>query len=138
MTYAAAIRRNGEQPYRARGRAWTSFNHALSQALIVVLVIVQVYPLVWIFLTALRPAQEFAAGNPFALPSTITLDNFVRAFEQGDLRRYMLNSALVTGVSDVGIVILGMMAAYAIQVLQFKFSRAVLALFLIGSSCRRT
>ena len=83
-------------------------------------------------LTALRPAQEFAAGDTFALPSSLTLDNFVRAFQQGNLGRFLFNSLLVTGAADVLIVVLGMMAAYAIQVIGFRFSKLVLGLFLIG------
>lgn len=104
----------------------------MARIVIFVLVVVQVYPLIWILLTALRPAQEFAAGDPFALPNAITLDNFARAFEQGNLGRYLLNSIVVTVVADILIVILGMMAAYAIQVLRFRFSQVVLGLFLIG------
>ncbi|OJX50078.1 MAG: sugar ABC transporter permease [Devosia sp. 66-22] len=103
-----------------------------SQAIILLIVLVQVYPLVWILLTALRPAQEFAAGNPFALPSVITLENFQRAFAQGNLGHYLLNSAIVTLAADALIVALGMMAAYAIQVLGFKYSRFVLGLFIVG------
>lgn len=103
-----------------------------SQLIIALIVVVQVYPLVWILLTALRPAQEFAEGNPFALPSVITLENFERAFAQGNLGRYLLNSAIVTVTSDVLIVVLGMMAAFAIQVLGFKYSRLVLGLFVVG------
>jgi raffinose/stachyose/melibiose transport system permease protein len=103
-----------------------------SQVIILLIVLVQVYPLVWILLTALRPAQEFAAGNPFALPSVITLENFERAFAQGNLGHYLLNSAIVTLAADALIVILGMMAAYAIQVLGFKYSRFVLGLFIVG------
>lgn len=103
-----------------------------SQAIILLIVVVQVYPLVWILLTALRPAQEFAAGNPFALPSVITLENFERAFAQGNLGHYLLNSAIVTLAADALIVVLGMMAAYAIQVLGFRHSKIVLGFFVIG------
>ncbi|WP_369124065.1 carbohydrate ABC transporter permease [Jiangella anatolica] len=104
----------------------------LTTVLVAVIVAVQVYPLLWIFLASVRPAQEFAAGNPFALPSSITLENFTRAFELADLPRYIVNSLIVTLASNVLIVALGMMAAYAIQVLGFRFSRGVLALFLVG------
>jgi raffinose/stachyose/melibiose transport system permease protein len=116
----------------AGGNRRLALHRWFSLALIAVLVLIQVYPFLWIFLTALRPPQEFAAGSAFALPSTVTLENFTRAFAQGNLGRYVLNSAIVTGLSDVLIVVLGMMAAYAIQVLGFRFSRAVLAFFLVG------
>jgi raffinose/stachyose/melibiose transport system permease protein len=104
----------------------------LTTALVALIVLVQIYPLLWLIGTSLRPAREFASGNSFALPSSLTLDNYIRAFKMAPLGRYMLNSFIVTGVSSVLIVILGMMGAYAVQVLGFKGSRLVLGLFLMG------
>ncbi len=105
---------------------------SFSTALVALIVVVQVYPLVWLIVTSLRPAGEFASGNSFGLPSSLTLDNYVRAFEMADLGRFILNSLIVTGVSSVLIVILGMMGAYAVQVLGFRGSRIVLGVFLLG------
>lgn len=103
-----------------------------ASVLVILIVIVQVYPLAWIFITSLRPAQEFASGNAFGLPSAVTWDNYARAFQAGDLPRYILNSVIVTGVSSFLIVMLGMMAAYAISVLGFRGSKVVMGAFLLG------
>ncbi|MCC6497715.1 MAG: carbohydrate ABC transporter permease [Propionibacteriaceae bacterium] len=100
--------------------------------LVVLIVAVQVYPLLWLFITSLRPAQEFASGNAFGIPSALTLDNYARAFQSADLARYIFNSFVVTGVSSLLIVMLGMMAAYAIKVLGFKGSKVVMGAFLLG------
>jgi len=131
MTSEAIVNRSLSSILRP-GTGSLGLHRIFSQAIILLIVLVQVYPLVWILLTALRPAQEFAAGNPFALPSVITLENFQRAFAQGNLGHYLLNSAIVTLAADALIVALGMMAAYAIQVLGFKYSRFVLGLFIVG------
>lgn len=104
----------------------------LTHVLVIAIVIVQVYPLVWLFVTSLRPAADFAAGNPFGLPSSLTFDNYVRAFETADLLLYILNSFIITATSSVLIVFLGMMGAYALQVLRFRGSKVVLAMFLVG------
>jgi raffinose/stachyose/melibiose transport system permease protein len=100
--------------------------------LVALIVLVQVYPLMWVLLTSLRPAGEFAAGNPFSLPSELTLENYRRAWEMAPLPRFILNSLVVTLVSNALIVMLGMMAAYALTVLGFRGSRVVLGLFMIG------
>ncbi|MBK7821024.1 MAG: carbohydrate ABC transporter permease [Tessaracoccus sp.] len=100
--------------------------------LVVLIVAVQVYPLLWLFVTSLRPNQELASGNAFGIPRALTLDNYVRAFETADLGRNILNSLIVTGASSILIVVLGMMAAYAIKVLGFKGSKVVMVAFLIG------
>ncbi|WP_449371806.1 carbohydrate ABC transporter permease [Arthrobacter psychrolactophilus] len=101
-------------------------------ATIVVIVIVQVYPMLWLFLTSFRTASDFASGNPFALPSEFTLENYSRAFATGNLGLNILNSFIVTLGSSVLILIAGMMAAYALQVLGFRLSGLVRALFLLG------
>ncbi len=100
--------------------------------LVTLIVIVQVYPLAWLFITSLRTESDFVNGNPFALPTEVTLDNFVRAFGVGNLGLNILNSLIVTMGANVLIVILGMMAAYALQVLGFRFSGVVRGLFLLG------
>lgn len=117
---------------RPRRRTRLSVVRVTSTVLIFVIVVIQAYPLVWIFLTALRPAQEFASGNSFALPTTATLDNFTRAFSEGNILRWLLNSAIITGCADAAIVVLGMMASYAITVLGFRYSRFVSGFLLIG------
>ncbi|TLM82741.1 carbohydrate ABC transporter permease [Pseudarthrobacter sp. NamE2] len=118
------------QPGRKRRRP--DLFRTLSRVLIMLIVIVQVYPLAWLFVTSLRSEHDFATGDPFALPGSLTWDNYARAFETGDLGRNILNSLTVTMGANVLIVLLGMMAAYAIQVLGFRFSRLVRGLFLVG------
>ncbi|MGW9111878.1 carbohydrate ABC transporter permease [Microbacterium sp. NPDC055683] len=99
---------------------------------IVLIVIVQIYPLAWLFMTSFRTAADFAGGNPFALPSEFTLENYGRAFATGNLGLNIVNSLIVTLGSSALIVVAGMMAAFALQVLGFRLSAAVRALFLLG------
>lgn len=104
----------------------------LLTATIVLIVIVQVYPMAWLFITSFRTASDFAGGNPFALPSEFTLENYGRAFATGNLWLNIVNSLIVTLGSSLLIVVAGMMAAFALQVLGFRFSGFVRALFLLG------
>lgn len=119
----SSTRRRGQQLRLAR---------MVSTTLVVIIVAIQVYPLVWVLLTSVKPAAEFAAGNPFALPTTLTFENFGRAWEMADLPRYILNSLVITVAANLLIVFLGMMAAFALQVLRFRLSNLVMGLFLVG------
>lgn len=119
-------------PAAPRRRRRPDLFRTLSRVLIMLIVIVQVYPLAWLFLTSLRTEHDFATGDPFALPGALTWDNYAGAFETGDLGRNILNSFVVTMGANILIVLLGMMAAYAIQVLGFRLSKLVRGLFLIG------
>ncbi|MFF2246575.1 carbohydrate ABC transporter permease [Arthrobacter sp. NPDC058130] len=121
-----------ESPPPPRRRRKPNLHGTLSKVLIALIVIVQVYPLAWLFITSLRPEHDFAAGDPFALPQSLTWDNYARAFETGNLGLNILNSFIVTMGANLLIVLLGMMAAYALQVLGFRFSKFVRSLFLIG------
>ena len=103
-----------------------------SRVLVGLLVVIQVYPLAWLFLTSLRDAHDFTTNNPFGLPHSLTFDNFRRSFAQGDLGRYITNSVVVTVGADLLIVVCGMMGAYAIEVLGFRGSRIVRGTFLLG------
>lgn len=119
-------------PAARRRRSRPSVFRTFSRVLIALIVVVQVYPLAWLFLTSLRSEHDFATGDPFALPKALTLENYGRAFETGDLGKNILNSFIVTMGANILIVLLGMMAAYAIQVLGFRLSRLVRGLFLVG------
>jgi raffinose/stachyose/melibiose transport system permease protein len=130
ITRPVAAPPDSRQPLRRRKPA--SLHGTLSRVLIALIVIVQVYPLAWLFITSLRTEHDFATGDPFALPKSLTWENYARAFETGNLWLNILNSFIVTMGANVLIVLLGMMAAYALQVLGFRFSKFVRSLFLIG------
>ena len=117
-------------PSRPPGRV--RIHRALVRATVTLIVVAQVYPLVWIFISSVRTPQDFAGGDPFALPTDITFDNYARAFDVGNLGLNMVNSLVVTLGSSALIVLLGMMAAFALQVLGFRFSGLVRGMFLMG------
>ena len=123
-TAGAAPRRRRPTPLR--------ISTMISRALIAAVLVLQVYPFLWLLQTSLRDRQDFAASNPFSLPTQLTLDNFARAIEQGDLLRNILNSLLITGGACLLLVACGMAGAYAIAVLGFRFSGLVKGLFLLG------
>ena len=102
------------------------------RALLALVLLIQVYPFMWLILTSVRSPEDFAANNPFGIPSSFTLENFFRAFEQGDVLTYILNSAIVTIGACLLIVVCGMMGASAIQVLGFRGAGIVRSLFLMG------
>lgn len=107
-------------------------HRTMASVIVALIVIVQVYPLAWLFIQSVRTERDFASGDPFAFPTEVTFDNYARAFATGNLGLNILNSLIVTLGANLLIVLLGMMAAYALQVLGFRLSRFVRGLFLIG------
>ncbi|GAA1324967.1 carbohydrate ABC transporter permease [Brachybacterium rhamnosum] len=119
-------RRRRERPTGLR------ISRIVSRVLIAAVLVMQVYPFLWLLQTSLRDREDFAAANPFSIPTQLTLDNFSRAFEQGHLLRSILNSLIITGGACLLLVVCGMAGAYAIAVLGFRFSGLVRGLFLLG------
>lgn len=120
--------RHTPQPRRRK----IDLHRKITGVIVAVIVIVQVYPLAWLFITSVRTEQDFAGGNPFALPTQITFENYARAFANGNLGLNIFNSLIITVGAIIVIVFLGMMGAYALQVLGFRFSKFVRGLFLVG------
>jgi len=119
------------QPSQGRPRK-LKIQRTLLTVTIVLIIIVQVYPLLWLFLTSFRTTADFAGGNAFSWPSEFTLENYSRAFETGNLGLNIVNSLIVTLGASALIVVAGMMAAYALEVLGFRLSPLVRALFMLG------
>lgn len=93
--------------------------------------VVSAVPNLLVLLGSLRPNSEIVA-NPTGLPSGFYVGNYVRAWEEGSIGTYFLNSLLVTAVSLALALALFLPAAYALGRWRFRFAVLVQALFLLG------
>jgi len=90
-------------------------------------------PLVVVVLTAFKTKQDFATSGPLDLPRSLTIANFVTAFTEADMATAFLNTTIILLVSITGTIVIGTMAAYAIDRFDFRFKKAVVALFLLAT-----
>jgi len=74
--------------------------------------IVVIYPLLWMALNGFKTNSEIF-GEPFALPTGFTLDNYISAWNQG-IRNYIATSIIVTLVSAVCTVLISAWTAYGL------------------------
>lgn len=88
------------------------------------------YPIFLIFISSLKTSTEFM-GNPIGLPSDITFENYKMAWEKANFGQFAINSVIVTGVSVLGIVLLGAMAAYSFR-RKFRGHQLFFNFFLLG------
>ncbi len=105
-------------------RAGTWGRHAV----LVLFAVLSFYPILVMWLTALRPRNE-ALSNPFGLPSSIYLDNLTTAWTKGRFAAYFLNSVIITVPSVIGVVALSALAGYGIA--RFRFTGRMLIFYLI-------
>lgn len=93
--------------------------------------IIYLAPLLWMVLSSFKTqAQIF--DSPFSLPSSIDFGNWTSAWEEGNLGRYAINSAIVTTVSVFAVLLFGAMAAFAFSRLEFRSRNLLLVTLALG------
>jgi ABC-type glycerol-3-phosphate transport system permease component len=96
--------------------------------------LVVVLPIVILLVGSLKTHDEFLNTGPFDMPADWTnLDNYVTAFTEGGMLRGFLNTTIILAVSITGTVIIGSMAAYALDRFTFRIRRLVMMLFLLAT-----
>lgn len=100
--------------------------------IVAILLVVVLYPQVWIILGSFKTQTEFLSNPTWALPEAFNLDNYVQALTRGNVATNYRNSLLVTLPSVALIVLLGVAAGYALEVMIWKGRNATLLLILAG------
>jgi len=94
--------------------------------------ILSILPIIWMFLTSIKPMDEVFTYPPKWLPSRIVLSNYIEAWKEAPWERYFLNSIFYSGSVIIGQVITSLLAGYAFSKLQFR-GRDLLFILYIGT-----
>jgi raffinose/stachyose/melibiose transport system permease protein len=100
--------------------------------LLVLLSALFLIPVAFIAFTALKSKPELLTSPFYALPKQWQWDNFVTAWNEGNLSMYMKNTIFICLVKVPLGILIEALAAYALTRLNFKWSTPLFALFLIG------
>ena len=108
-----------------------TFHKILLYALLVLWAVIVLFPFYWMVLTSVK---SYSAYNSEYVPSLITmnptLENYVQAFTQVPLARYLLNTLIFTVITTAIMTVVAVLAAFAFARLQFRGKNIVFALFL--------
>jgi raffinose/stachyose/melibiose transport system permease protein len=99
---------------------------------IAVLLIIEVGPLVWLLLSSFKEDAEFTSKPLWALPAGLDWQNYSDALITGNIGTYFLNSMLAVFPSLALILIFGLAAGFALEVMVWKGRNSVLLVFLAG------
>lgn len=99
---------------------------------VTLLLIIVLYPQVWMILGSFKTQAEFLSNPTWALPEAFNLDNYIQAFTRGNVATNYRNSLLVTLPSVALIVLLGVAAGFALEVMIWKGRHTTLLLILAG------
>lgn len=104
---------------------------ALIWVFLIVWALIVLFPFYWMILTSIK---DYASYNAEYVPTFFTLaptmDNYVLAFTEVDLGRYLLNTVIFTVITTALMVIVTIMAAFAFARLNFVGKNALFTLFL--------
>lgn len=97
-----------------------------------VLLVTQLYPLLWLLIYSVKTNEEILSGSFFALPAAVQWSNYSNALAGGRYWHYLLNSVIVTSVTMVCVILLASLAAFAITRFRWKYGHIVMLIFLMG------
>lgn len=101
---------------------------------LIVACVVALVPLVTIFMLAFKTDREYRTTSPLTPPSNwLNFDNFVTAFTRGGMIQGFLNTGIILVISVAGTILIGTMAAYAIDRFRFRGRRIVFGGFLLAT-----
>jgi raffinose/stachyose/melibiose transport system permease protein len=97
-----------------------------------ILIVTQLYPLIWLLAYSLKTNEEILSGSFFALPHVPQWHNYVDAYKSGNYLQFLFNSIFVTSVTMIAVITLSAMVAYAITRFRWRYGQLVMTIFLIG------
>lgn len=116
----------------SRGRTNRFIRRAPARALVAILLVIEIYPLVWLFLGSLKSQGDHLNRPTWSLPTHWMWSNYRTAWVTGDLGIYVRNSAVAV-LPSLGIVILlGTAAGFGLQVMRWRLRGTTLLVFLAG------
>ncbi len=91
------------------------------------------FPLMWAVFTSLRPLSDTTQHGYVSLPSTLNLNNFVNAWNDGNFPQFYLNTLIVTVPAVIITLFLASMVAFAVSKFSWRFNVFLLMLFTAGN-----
>lgn len=120
-------------PRAPRRRRFTVGGTAKYLSLVAASAVVLV-PLLVVLLTSLKTENEAATTGPLTPPGNwFNLGNYLTAFQEGQMVQAFVNTTVILVVSTAGTVLIGSMAAYAIDRFEFRLKKLVMGLFLVAT-----
>jgi ABC-type glycerol-3-phosphate transport system permease component len=128
-TPSSSLRRHRGRPKGASRLARKVAARAAAYTVLLVLACLTGFPLVWVVLTSFKQPQDVFSGP--LMPASVSAASYQHAWSDLDFPRHFVNSAFVTLMTVVVVVIAGTLAAYVFA--RYRFPARDLLFYLILS-----
>ena len=113
-------------PAKSSSYRW---RRAALHGFLLVMAVIWLLPLAWAVYTSLRPFSDTAQNGYVSIATSLTLDNYVNAFNDAELFRYFLNTLVIVVPAVIIVLFLASMLAFVLSRYSFKFNLSLLLLF---------
>ncbi|WP_154792546.1 carbohydrate ABC transporter permease [Occultella kanbiaonis] len=120
------------RPRRRPGGARRFFARLPVRLLVIVIVAVEILPMIWMLLSSFKTQNEFVTGSVWALPATWDFGNYIEAWVTGDFASNVRNSILATVPALFFLLLFGVAAGFALEVMVWKGRSTILLMFVAG------
>lgn len=107
-------------------------SRVISIVLIALLLVIAIYPVVWLILSSFKTQNEFTLKSAFSLPGSLNFDNYVKAWTTGNMGSSFINSVICTAGSMVLIILTAVPLSFALVKMKWKHRLHVNRYILIG------
>ena len=104
----------------------------IKKIIIFLVVLIDAYPLFWLFTSSIKSPAEFVLNPSFSLPEGFYIQNYIKAWTQGKMDIYFRNSVVYTAVSLLFIVIISITIGFALTKMEWKGRRVLNSYFMLG------
>jgi multiple sugar transport system permease protein len=119
---AVATKKRGIRPGRVALHAFLIFISLL-----------WLFPLLWTVYTSLRPYGDTAKNGYVSIASSLSLDNYFNAWDQGNIPQFFFNTIVILVPAVIIVLLLASAIAFAVSRFSFKFNLFLLMLFTAGN-----
>jgi len=116
---------------RRQHRQQKLIRSAILIALQVILAVIILIPFLWMFSVSIKPSTEPFSIPPRLWPHNPTFENYENAFYP-EFRRYFLNSTIVSVLTMIASITIGLLAAYGFGRFRFRGARLILILIILA------
>jgi ABC-type glycerol-3-phosphate transport system permease component len=106
------------------GRRSTPLTRFGLDALTLIVVLILIFPIIWLFLTSFKPEDQMFDNPYLVLPRSVTLDNFQRIWGAAGFQVAFRNSLIVSSAVAIIVTLVALGAAFSLSRFRYRLSRS--------------
>ena len=114
---------------RTRAPSRIRWRRVVLHLFLIAVALLWLFPLGWAVFASFRSYADTTVHGFLSWPQSLSLDNYVNAWDRVNLPNYFLNTALIVVPATILVLLLASMMAFAVSRFSWRFNLALLLLF---------